>query len=527
MKRAYASAINTDSSTPQLVNRGHRRSGSKEALQVPAKRGKATKQLSLHQFLNPVPTPRTKETPTLLGPPHKSNASSRRQSPEEGGGGPEKPQDEYPSAQRALERLEITLETPQMDACPSLTEPRTTTGSPMLEGALSRPSSADSCADDFKLFCSQTYERQSPQQPEDVSMSRTDSADDEEQHLSWSGFAGGVDQATRFPTEDVQTLSTQHAQPNALAPSFANFSFLGDLEDQPTTQPADDPIHLEDETCSFAAIQPNQAGANHAATPELVPTQVNASCSTAEVALGDNTHGTAHVDAPLFNIFRPAKDRKCLLIVRHGESEYNRACSESKGYADPQIFDPHLTTRGHNQCLDLKRRLQQIISEKAPKFGDPLFVVSPLTRTLQTFLEANPFPERLACNNQGSHDPACRPLKVEVLPAISEFMVTPGDVGRPPAHLVQEFPQLAKQLMQLPEVWWYQDPQQPNSALHQCWGSSEPQKSREHRISEFSRWLNGRREQLVVLVGHSSFWHHFTNKSRQRLQNGEVMSMTW
>eukprot|EP00967_Tisochrysis_lutea_P050384 scaffold61975_cov21-Tisochrysis_lutea.AAC.2 len=118
-------------------------------------------------------------------------------------------------------------------------------------------------------------------------------------------------------------------------------------------------------------------------------------------------------------------------------------------------------------------------------------------------------------------------------------MVTPGDVGRPPAHLVQEFPQhcllkpgcaysrsrqdkdtrhkalqsfggpgpgrvvqvfslqgqphralwfwllaclqsrLAKQLMQLPEVWWYQDPQQPNCALNQCWGSSEPQKARE------------------------------------------------
>jgi hypothetical protein len=49
----------------------------------------------------------------------------------------------------------------------------------------------------------------------------------------------------------------------------------------------------------------------------------------------------------------------------------------------------------------------------------------------------------------------------------------------------------------------------------------------QHRISEFARWLNGRSEQLVVLVGHSSFWHHFTNKSRQRLQNCEVMSMTW
>ena len=53
------------------------------------------------------------------------------------------------------------------------------------------------------------------------------------------------------------------------------------------------------------------------------------------------------------------------------------------------------------QCQDLKRKLQQIISEKAPKFGDPLFVVSPLTRSLQTFLESNPFPERLAGSMSG------------------------------------------------------------------------------------------------------------------------------
>jgi len=34
------------------------------------------------------------------------------------------------------------------------------------------------------------------------------------------------------------------------------------------------------------------------------------------------------------------------------------------------------------------------------------------------------------------------PLNIEVLPAISEFMVTPGDVGRPPAELAREFPQV-------------------------------------------------------------------------------------
>jgi len=42
----------------------------------------------------------------------------------------------------------------------------------------------------------------------------------------------------------------------------------------------------------------------------------------------------------------------------------------------------------------------------------------------------------------GGGDPAQPPLNVEVLPAISEFMVTPGDVGRPPAELARDFPQV-------------------------------------------------------------------------------------
>eukprot|EP00967_Tisochrysis_lutea_P138428 scaffold249816_cov14-Tisochrysis_lutea.AAC.1 len=57
------------------------------------------------------------ETPTLLGPSHKFNANGSRQSPEEGGGGAAKPQDDYPSAQRAFENFK--LETPPQ-VCPHI-----------------------------------------------------------------------------------------------------------------------------------------------------------------------------------------------------------------------------------------------------------------------------------------------------------------------------------------------------------------------------------------------------------------------
>jgi hypothetical protein len=46
------------------------------------------------------------------------------------------------------------------------------------------------------------------------------------------------------------------------------------------------------------------------------------------------------------------------------------------------------------------------------------------------------------------------------------------------------------------------------------------------RVSEFSRWLHARPEQLVVAFGHSTFWKYFAN-SRQRLRNCEVLQMWW
>jgi hypothetical protein len=37
-----------------------------------------------------------------------------------------------------------------------------------------------------------------------------------------------------------------------------------------------------------------------------------------------------------------------VLIIRHGESEYNKA-ADGRNLADPNIFDPKLTAAGHRQ----------------------------------------------------------------------------------------------------------------------------------------------------------------------------------
>jgi hypothetical protein len=60
----------------------------------------------------------------------------------------------------------------------------------MLAGSLSRPSSAESSEDGFKLFCSQTYQRQSSQETDPGDGEKTGSEEDEEQRFSWNGEAG-------------------------------------------------------------------------------------------------------------------------------------------------------------------------------------------------------------------------------------------------------------------------------------------------------------------------------------------------
>lgn len=67
------------------------------------------------------------------------------------------------------------------------------TGPHTLAGVLSRPSSAESSEDGFKLFCSQTYQRQSSQETDPGEEEKTsDQSEDEEgyQRVSFAGDAG-------------------------------------------------------------------------------------------------------------------------------------------------------------------------------------------------------------------------------------------------------------------------------------------------------------------------------------------------
>ncbi|CAG9467561.1 unnamed protein product [Pedinophyceae sp. YPF-701] len=73
---------------------------------------------------------------------------------------------------------------------------------------------------------------------------------------------------------------------------------------------------------------------------------------------------------------------KRLVIIRHGESEYNHAINHSREWADPIMFDPDLTDRGLQQCAKLREEL----TKEAAIPPDALWVCSPLTRAVQTML---------------------------------------------------------------------------------------------------------------------------------------------
>lgn len=224
----------------------------------------------------------------------------------------------------------------------------------------------------------------------------------------------------------------------------------------------------------------------------------------------------------LFPIFRPKRQRKFICVIRHGESEYNRADSMGKAWSDPDLFDARLTSKGHQQAKSIRRDVLDLLMRKKDELGEPLWLMSPLTRCIETFLDACPHPERVGAPPGGD----VVPLPLLVLPVIAEHCITTGDVGRPTSHLIKDFPKLAGALTGIPDAWWYcADKEQPNCSLSRNFNHSEKTSHMKQRVAEFSRWLHTRQENFIIAFGHCTFWKHFTNA--RRLRNCEMFCMYW
>lgn len=374
---------------------------------------------------------------------------------------------------------------------------------------LPQPSPLSDVHDDF-IICTQDYERGSQAMgtptmlPTDVPESASRSfrfVSQVSQSDTVSFFASLPPLQTSLPSLDVN-----NNRPMAPAAAAAANATQGD---EATDTQA---IILTQEA---TAVVP---GDNHATTPDL-----GSLFATME---------DASLARPLFNIFLPKIEQRHLILIRHGESEYNRAMEQGSSFKDPMIFDPPLTRKGREQARGLRDKLKAELS----MFGDALWVVSPLRRAIETFMLACPSLSDLhgaatgsnAAGEQATSQLSAQlsKLNVEVVPTISEFLITAGDVGSNPQQLAREFPCLSKQIEKLPEKWWFQEPKKPNCAEQKVINSREPKAHQLKRVSELTRWLQRRPEKFIIMVGHCSFWKEFS-KSSEPMKNGEMRTMSW
>ena len=230
-----------------------------------------------------------------------------------------------------------------------------------------------------------------------------------------------------------------------------------------------------------------------------------------------------------FPIFRSKKDCKIVYLIRHGESEFNAACSaRGSSWEDPLLFDARLTCKGKSQALTLRNEVQ---NWDLP--ADVVWVTSPLTRAIQTLLHVHPAIDisksddgdrghRLTCQTGSG-----RLENVFVLPEVTEKLHTSGDVGRNPGDLSREFPVLSGCLERVEDTWWYTRSERPNCSYKQLFQSHETKESVTRRVKQFRKWVIDRPERVFVAVGHSMFWRDFATSVQNGVKQETLRNCEW
>lgn len=169
---------------------------------------------------------------------------------------------------------------------------------------------------------------------------------------------------------------------------------------------------------------------------------------------------------------------KTVHFIRHGQSTFNQATGTTP-WVDPMLFDAPLSAYGAEQVAALQ--------PEAATLGAEVVVTSPLTRAIQTALGA--FPDTV-------------PVVVEALHR--ERLEASCDIGRAPAALQADFPSLS--FDHLPFPWWYSEGGDPYEIV------PEPEAVFNARVAAFRRWLAGRRERVLAVVGHGAFLRALTGE---------------
>lgn len=159
---------------------------------------------------------------------------------------------------------------------------------------------------------------------------------------------------------------------------------------------------------------------------------------------------TPTVDLPGVHVLRLQRDpvacrgMQVLVVIRHGESEFNAALQTGNGWVDPKLYDPSLTAKGCNQARHLRQRLLQEMQQNASIIGhnaNALWVTSPLRRCIQTFLLSCP----LLPNTASDLDSTSCGQKAVCQQVQDKLAVLQGD-SLPPVRIVRYFANLISAL---------------------------------------------------------------------------------
>ena len=115
-------------------------------------------------------------------------------------------------------------------------------------------------------------------------------------------------------------------------------------------------------------------------------------------------------------------------------------------------------------------------------------------------------------------------LQCVVRHEVTEFLQTTGDIGLPASCLRNKYPELTSGMEELPEVWWYGNMETNNIFKERC-TQFETKTSELDRIDKFKQFVYSRPEDVIICVGHSLFWKHFS-RANEGLKNCDMMEMT-
>lgn len=211
-----------------------------------------------------------------------------------------------------------------------------------------------------------------------------------------------------------------------------------------------------------------------------------------------------------------------LLLVRHGESEYNALMRNPRTWCSPSFWwhalcpglqDVSLTAKGEQQAKISAEELDSELEQLGEgEVGRVRFLTSPLRRAVQTGREMTRGQQRMTA-----------------VPLLAERVWALADCGSSAETLRAEFPKGVLELRHVESVgdgWWL-PPEGKRSgagvAWRPSWRSFERPGDVRVRVEKAKRWLLEEQAQeqrdLTVLFGHSVFWHTFMGPEARKLRN--------